>query len=146
MSTYDIYADRIAITDLAIDYTWSLDQHEFERLRNIFQPDATFNIAGVPFVGIESIIAKISASLSPLDDSQHLISNHQITVNGDTATARCYLQAQHVRRAAEGGPNFIFAGRYEDDLVRTPEGWRIAKRSLIHMWTEGNPAVTRPKK
>ncbi len=146
MSTYDTFADRMAITDLTISYTWALDQHEFERLREVFLPDATFNVAGVPLSGIDAIIEKVSGSLSPLDDSQHIISNHQIRIDGDTATSRCYLQAQHVRNAADGGPNYIFAGRYEDELVRTSDGWRIAKRSLVHMWTEGNPAVTRPKK
>ncbi len=146
MSTYDAFADRMAITDLTIEYTWALDRREFDRLHNVFLPDATFNVAGLPLTGIDAIIGKVSGSLNPLDDSQHLISNHQIQVDGDRATSRCYLQAQHVRKAAEGGPNFIFAGRYEDDLVRTAVGWRIAKRSLIQMWTEGNPAVTRPKK
>jgi SnoaL-like domain len=146
MSTYDMFADRLAITDLTITYTWALDQRNFEQLREVFLPNAVFDIAGVPFAGIDAIITKVSESLTPLDDSQHIISNHQITIDGDTGTCRCYLQAQHVRRAAEGGPNFIFAGRYEDEVVRTAEGWRIAKRHLVHMWTEGNPAVTRPKK
>jgi 3-phenylpropionate/cinnamic acid dioxygenase small subunit len=78
-----------------------------------------------------------------MDETQHLISNHQINVQGDTATCRCYLQAQHVRKAAHGGPNFIIAGRYEDQLTRTSEGWRISFRRLVVMWTDGNPAVSR---
>ena len=53
------------------------------------------------------------------------------TVDGDTATHRCYLQAQHIRAAAIGGPNYIVAGRYEDRFVRTDAGWRIAHRTLI---------------
>jgi ketosteroid isomerase-like protein len=140
----DQLLDRLAITDVTIEYCWALDQNDFERLRNVFLPDAIFDIAGTPHHGLDAIMARVSAALTPLDDSQHLISNHQIVIDGDRATSRCYLQAQHVRKAAEGGPNFIFAGRYEDELVRTPEGWRISHRTLAPMWTEGNPAVTRP--
>jgi hypothetical protein len=48
-----------------------------------------------------------------------------------------------VRKAAEGDPNFIIAGRYEDELARTPDGWRIVFRKLTVMWTSGNPGVAR---
>jgi hypothetical protein len=48
-----------------------------------------------------------------------------------------------VRAAAEGGDNFIVGGYYEDRVVRTPDGWRIAHRLMQQTWTEGNPAVTK---
>ena len=95
-------------------------------------------------MGIESIIERISTALDPLDASQHLMGNHLVVVSGDRATCRCYLQAQHVRHGAPGGSNYIVAGRYEDDLVRTPEGWRIRRRVLVVTWTDGNVAVVRP--
>jgi SnoaL-like domain len=138
------FDDRIAITDLTIDYCWTLDLKNFENLRNIFLPDASFDVGGTVFSGINNIIGKVSSALTMMDESQHLISNHQIRVDGDTATSRCYLQAQHVREAAVGGKNFIIAGRYEDTLRRTPDGWRIAYRSLVRTWWEGNPQVARP--
>jgi SnoaL-like domain len=135
--------DRTAIADLTIDYCWSLDLQDFDRLRHIFLPDASFDVGGTVHVGIDAIIAKVSAALTPMDASHHLISNHQIRVDGDSATSRCYLQAQHVREAAVGGKNFIIAGRYEDTLTRTPDGWRIAYRTLVRTWWEGNPEVAR---
>ncbi len=141
MST--IIDDRTAITDLTIDYCWTLDLRQFEHLREIFLPDGSFDVGGTVFSGIDAIIGKISSALNPMDESHHLISNHQIRVDGDSATSRCYLQAQHVRKAAVGGKNFIIAGRYEDRLRRTPDGWRIEYRTLLRTWTEGNPDVAR---
>ena len=94
--------------------------------------------------GVESIIGRIEKALRLLDASQHLIGNHQVVVDGDTATCRCYLQAQHVRAAAEGGANWIVAGIYADDFVRTAEGWRIRHRALTVLWTDGNSRVVRP--
>ena len=32
-------------------------------------------------------------------------------------------------------------GVYEDKLVRTAQGWRIADRRLTNLWTTGDPAV-----
>jgi len=133
-------ADERAVIDVTVAYTWALDGKDFEALRDVFLPDATAEL-GRHLEGIDAIIERIAGALGPLDDSQHLIGNHQVRLDGDQATCRCYLQAQHVRAAAEGGPNFIIAGRYEDRLRRTPAGWRIAHRSLIPMWRDGNPAV-----
>ena len=42
-----------------------------------------------------------------------------------------------------GGDQYIVAGRYEDRYVRTDEGWRIAERELVVMWTAGNRDVVR---
>lgn len=142
MSTYDLLADRQAIVDLTVSYCWSIDYHDFERLREVFLPDATAKL-GDERVGIDSIIERITAALTPLDGSQHIVANHQVRVDRDAATCRCYFHAQHVRRAAEGGTNYIIAGQYEDDLVRTSQGWRIKRRVLVPTWSDGNPAVVR---
>ena len=134
--------DRQSIVDLTIRYTWALDGRQWDDLDEVFLPDATAHLTE-DLVGREAIKARIRRALEPLDASQHVIANHQVVVHGDRASCRCYLQAQHVRQAAHGSPNFIVAGRYEDQLVRTAHGWRIAHRALVIMWTDGNPAVAR---
>lgn len=136
--------DERAIINVTIAYCWAIDNRQWDVLRDqVFGPDATA-LLGSELSGIESIVARIDAALNVLDSSQHMVSNHQITIDGDTATARCYLQAQHVRKGAEGGPNYIVAGIYADTLVRTDRGWRIKRRDLNVLWTEGNTKVVRP--
>ena len=136
-------ADREDIIDLAVRYAWALDTKNVDGLREVFTPDATAMLRGVECSGVDQIIARIGGSILRLDCTQHFISNHQVVVDGDTATHRCQLQSQHVRAAAEGGHNFIVGGYYEDRVVRTPDGWRIAHRLMQQTWTEGNPAVTK---
>ena len=137
--------DERDITSVAVAYTWALDQHRWDDLRDVFAADATATLGNPdPLVGIDAIIGRIRAALEPLDDSQHLVGNHQVTIDGDTATHRCYLHAQHIRHVANGDPHYIVAGRYEDDLARVSDGWRIIHRNLHVMWTDGNPAVVRP--
>ena len=48
------------------------------------------------------IIARIGGAILRLDHTQHLISNHLVTVDGDTGTHRCQLQSQHVRAGVRG--------------------------------------------
>jgi len=133
--------DRAAIIDLLVDYTYAIDGRDWQALRSVFLPDASFDMGVEVVQGVEAIIDRISGILIPLDASQHLVSNHQVRVQDDTATCRTYLHAQHVRKEAPGGRHYVIAGRYEDDLVRTEAGWRISHRRLVVVWREGNPAV-----
>jgi hypothetical protein len=137
-----LLVDRAAITDVTIRYCWALDTKDWAVLDTVFTEDANGDLLE-DVVGRVAIKKRVETALSHMDETQHLISNHQIVVQGDTATCRCYLQAQHVRKAAHGGPNFIIAGRYEDELKRTADGWRITFRRLVVMWTDGNPGVSR---
>lgn len=134
--------DRQDIVDLTIAYTFALDTKAWDELDDVFVPDATAHLTE-ELAGRDAIKARVRRALENLDISQHLVGNHQIRIDGDRATGRCYLQAQHVREAAPGPPNFIVAGRYDDRYVRTSGGWRIERRELSIMWTEGNPAVAR---
>ena len=136
-------ADREDIIDLAVRYTWALDTKNVDELRDVFVPDATATLRGVECNGVDEIIARIGGAILRLDRTQHLVGNHQVTVDGDTGTHRCHLQSQHVREGVEGGANFIVGGYYEDRVVRTPDGWRIAHRLMQQTWSEGNPDVTK---
>lgn len=139
----DRQTDRAAIIQLTIDYCWALDTNEWDDLRQVFLPDAVTDLGAGGQNGIEEIIQRVSSALGPLDDSQHMVSTHQISFGPgpDDATGRCYLQAQHIRRAAVGGSLYTVGARYEDRYVRTDDGWRIAERTIVSMWTEGNRRV-----
>lgn len=133
--------DERDIIGVAVRYCWALDERAFERLDDVFLPDATADLAAPRIEGRDAIAKRCSDALTPLDSSQHLVGSHQVSVDGNRATHRCYLHAQHTRYKVEGGENYVIGGRYEDDLVRTTEGWRIAHRTLTVIWTEGNRAV-----
>ena len=133
-------SDEQAIIDLAIAYTWALDTKQLDELRSVFAATPRPTSTGW------SAMAWTPSSpafgpLGRLDATQHLVGNHQVVVDGDTATHRCHLQSQHVKRGTEGGDNFLIGGTYDDRLVRTPDGWRITHRTMTAVWTDGNPAV-----
>ena len=139
------YEDRADIIDITHRYCWALDRNQWHELDDVFLVDATAQLGGHTCADREQIKQVCSNALGKLDDSQHIVATHQVAIDGDTATSRCYLHAQHIRRDAPDGPHYIVAGRYEDDLVRTTDGWRIKHRTLTVMWTEGSTAVVRPE-
>ena len=138
--------EKQKIVDLTIAYTWIIDHGPRERLREIFTENAVFIIDTRHLNGIDEIRGKIERTLGGLSSSQHIVSNHQVSIDGDTASSRCYLHAQHTLTGTEGGDNYVMAGRYIDKLVRVDSEWRIAERQLMLDWTEGNNQVLARKK
>jgi len=134
--------DTLEIQGVLNRYASSLDTRDWGRLATCFTRDAVGDYGALGrHDGYAAIEGLIKGVLTKLDVSQHFISNHEIDLAGDTAKTRCYLQAQHVRRNTEGGDNYLVAGLYLDDWVRTPDGWKISERQLQMTWFEGNPAV-----
>ena len=133
--------DQAEIIQLTVDYCWALDTGAWDDLRRVFTPDAATDLGAGGQNGIDEIIGRVSSALAPLDDSQHMVTNHQIRIDGDEATGRCYLQAQHIRAGTEGGSTYTVGARYEDRYLRTADGWRIAARTIVPMWTAGNRRV-----
>lgn len=135
--------DRVEIVDLLNRYAMALDDRDWQRLATCFTPDA-IAVYG-PVLGRQEGFAAIErvcrGALEPLDSSHHIISNHEIAIDRDTARTRCYLHAQHTKAGTEGGDNFTIGGAYIDELVRTDGGWRIRRRELRILWQEGNPRV-----
>jgi len=138
--------DKQKIIDLTIAYTWIIDRGPRENLNEIFTDDAVFIIDVRRLNGLDEILGKIERTLGGLSASQHLISNHQVLIDGDNATCSCYLHAQHTLHGTEGGDNYVMAGRYVDKLIRVGTEWRIVERELILDWVEGNPKVLARKK
>jgi SnoaL-like domain len=138
----DQLADRREIDDLLYRYAQALDDRDWDLLREgVFIADAIAEFPDGSARGIDEIVILMEGALTGLDCSQHIITNPLAQVTGRVATARCYLQAQHVFIGAPGGDHFIVAGTYNDELERTPRGWRIARRVLTASWIAGNPGV-----
>lgn len=78
------------------------------------------------------------------DATQHVMTNHLVTVQGDTAQALTYGAWRLIRHAAGDPPVWDGTGWYDDGLVRTGEGWRIAKRVCKVVFWTGNPRVQSP--
>jgi 3-phenylpropionate/cinnamic acid dioxygenase small subunit len=130
--------DHHDIVDVTVAYCYALDEKRFDDLASVFTDDAIVDYGTAVCVGVDAVIDKVSTSVAHLDATTHLVSNHRVAVDGDRATCSCYLISQHVRKGTLGGDHYMIAGRYDDELVRTPDGWRISSRRLTRVWSEGN--------
>lgn len=123
-------------------YASALDQKDWALLATCFVPEASAHYAMIgELKGYQAIEEVCRHALKPMSQTQHLIGNVDIVISGDSARSTCYLHAQHVRPDTPGGDMNIIAGKYNDELVRSPDGWRIRHRSLEVWWTFGNLAI-----
>ncbi len=131
--------DYEQIRAVTVLYAKSLDRRDYAALRNVFTPDAVGVYGGKTYNGIDEITGLMVHALTQCAATQHLLGAQDIQVDGDRATASTYLQAIHigVNKGFEGRM-MTFYGEYVDRLVRTQDGWRIARRELRQMHIDGD--------
>lgn len=140
MSDLDICEER-EIIGVALRYARSIDTKNFDLFMSCFTKDALF---GLPKLRMNPEM-KLELALPFLDSlfgaTQHVTTNFEVTVNGDSAAMRSLYIATHVWREQVSDPLFVMGGHYEDKLVRTDDGWRIHDRLLVNAWFTGDRAA-----
>jgi hypothetical protein len=134
-------ADILEIQQILARYVIALDSRAPQLLLACFTEDAQLSLGGVAISNITEYAKLCETALPALDATHHHLSLPAIQVEGDRAWARCYFTAQHVKNSLAPDHSLLIAGWYDDELVRTPAGWRIAKRTGTPSWISGNTAV-----
>ena len=78
-------------------------------------------------------MAQIRTGFYGFKATHHAITNHRVTVDGDTAHVRAHIRAEHWLSPELAGdePNcWLVVGFYDDDAIRTPDGWRLQRVKL----------------
>ena len=117
--------DRQDISDLLVRYAAGIDRHDWLLFRTVFTADCQLDYGEIgAWNGVDAVTEFMQLSHQEVQ-TLHRMSNQAITVNGDTAVARTYVDMVMVGVGASG-VNAI--GYYDDEIVRTDDGWRIASR------------------
>jgi SnoaL-like domain len=139
--------DNAEIVELLNLYGLALDAHRWDLFDLVFTDDvvAEFGPAGAAWTGLADFKQSFAGFHQTLDSHQHTMMGQVVKVEGDQAYAFSYGNWLLVRHTAEGGPTWQGTGWYDDTLVCTEAGWRIAHRVCrLVAWT-GNPAVPQPE-
>jgi SnoaL-like domain len=136
------HSDVVAITQLVNLYGLAVDSQQWHLFDSIFTSgvDADYG-ASSHWTSLDQFKSDFAAFHDPFDSTQHTMSTHVVHVDGDRAHSFCNGGWRLVREAADGGPVWDGTGWYDDTLVRTLGGWRIARRVCRITWWTGNPSV-----
>ena len=116
-------ADRAEIHDVVVRYGWAIDTKDWALLDTCFTDDAEVDYSSNPAARPDRTarcgLAQKMMSAFPV--TQHLMSNIEVALDGDHATARTMVVNPQGAATREGPLHFFYVGgRYDDDFVRTP--------------------------
>ena len=72
------------------------------------------------------------------DATQHLVTNHLVTVDGDAAVCTAGFLATHRLANPLASPLWTLGGTWRLDLRRTGAGWRIRGVVMTAVWADSN--------
>jgi hypothetical protein len=122
-----------------------IDAKDFDRLTEVFTTDAVQDYRSTLgpdaiMHGTEPLIAGAHIHMgegSNCGTTHHNVVNFRIYVKGDTAKAKVHYYAVHQGIGKYPGALYSMWGEYDDDLIRTPAGWRVKNRYYRCFMTEG---------
>jgi ketosteroid isomerase-like protein len=141
MERHDHERDVRELTELTYRYAYALDGRDWKAMAELFTEDCEFDYGLGPehvMRGRDTFIEASAAALEAMDATHHMFTNHLFEIDGDTATGRWYMHAQHMKLGEPGGALHTLGGIYEDEFVRTPDGWKTSRRSYRAIWGRGN--------
>src|SRR5690606_717342 len=129
------FEDYFEIQQLIARYGHVIDA-AIDQLDTVFTPDCIYDMTGSGGPGVNGIAGILTAiigspvapSRSQLEQQRPALSHH--TTNIEIIAERdgkAEVRSKYFRLAPQG----VAIGQYRDLLVRTPVGWRIARRDVI---------------
>lgn len=138
-------ADREDIIEVLNLYGLAMDTRRWDLFDRIFTPDCDVDYGQTScWQNLEQFKTDFGTFHELFDATQHVMTNHLVRVDGDKAATHTYGNWRLIRYASGEPPVWDGTGYYDDQLVRTAEGWRIAKRKCSVIYWTGNSRVQTP--
>lgn len=126
--------DELEIRNLLARSAQASDDGELDDYIACMHEDAVWGGAGFPerrghAAILEGAVGRRADGMAgPGSHTRHLISTSRIDVQGDTATARSiFLFYGNTHET----PELRLMGVWEDEFLRTDEGWKLSRRTIV---------------
>jgi 3-phenylpropionate/cinnamic acid dioxygenase small subunit len=124
--------DRQDISDLLVRYATGIDRRDWPLFRTVFTDDCELDYGEIgTWQGVDAVTDFMDTTHAMAGNTLHRLTNQAITLNGDTASARTYVDAVIMFGDNQSGVNAW--GFYDDEIVRAADGWRIARRRFTQV-------------
>ena len=123
-------ADKEQIAEVLIRYATGIDFKDWALLRTCWTEDVDVDYGEVGrYSGADAITGLMEQLHGAMGPTYHRLTNFAIAVDGDRATARCYVHAV-LQAVPDDAASWVEAlGHYDDEFLRTSDGWRISRRT-----------------
>ena len=125
-------SDDAAIRNVVARLAILADGGDLEEYVDLFTDDARWDMPGGELQGRENLLAgaierRAAGTVGPGSNTRHVITTQAVAVDADEAASDSYFQFW-VNTATE--PSIALFGTYQDRLVRTNNGWKLAHRTI----------------
>jgi ketosteroid isomerase-like protein len=133
--------DRADVTDTLYRYASTIDRFDVAGLRRLLADDLVAQYGNAdPVTGGEAVAEWIGAAIAEVVWQHHFLSVYHVDVEGDRATALVYHTSHQVFEADPDAAKLL-VGRYDVELRREVDGWKISRLRLDLLWGEARVDV-----
>lgn len=129
---------RQDVADVLLQYATGIDRRDWTAFRRCFTEDCEADYGDI---GMWHSADEITTWMREVHDqcghTMHRITNQVVEPNGTGVTARSYVDALVLGPDNQTGARS--AGFYDDELVITVDGWRIARRRFTMVLLQSVP-------
>lgn len=136
-------ADIVELNQLAFRYATAVDACDVAGLQRVFHPEGRLRSyqpdAEHPFAdlrGSDQLAAVPDAMRGMYRATMHMMTNHLVEVDGDTASGEVLCVARHLTRDEADPVSINVLIRYVDRYVRHAGRWLILDRQIRFLWSE----------
>jgi hypothetical protein len=128
--------DRELIKDLYRRYAYGVDSIDFDIVRSVFHPDC--RVIGTAEEGdLDVYLAGIEEALHQWDATMHFVGNQYIEINGDEGHVESWVVGYHMEAPESPLQHLVLGLRYQDEVIRVAEDWKIIRRETAKQWHTG---------
>jgi hypothetical protein len=114
----------------------------WEAFRSLFADQVEFDYSSIGEVAgtlqPEAIANTARQDLGGFQATQHVITNHTVEIQNNTATCYAHVRAMHFLPNDQGEPLLEMGGYYTAGLILTNSDWKIKSWKFTVLWSQGN--------
>ena len=128
--------DRELIRELPQRYALGIDTDNWTEVAAVFHPDCRVD-GTVQSAPIDEYLKALEPGVKQYHATLHFMGNQYVSVDGDRGHVETYAVAYHIEAEDSELPDLTMGVRYQDDVVRDGDGWKIAFRHVVKQWHRG---------
>ena len=135
-------ADRLAIIELLNQFGMAIDLRDWESFHSLFTEEVEFDYSSIDEIAgtlqADEIANTARNDLGGFQTTQHVITNHLLEIENNTATCKAHVRAMHFLLNEEKEPLLETGGYYTAELVRIDSNWKIQSWRFTILWSKGD--------
>ncbi len=128
--------DRALIEDLYDRYAYGVDSVDMALVRSVFHPECV--VVGTMEEGtLDDYLEGLEEGLLMYDATMHFKGNQYVELDGDRAFVETWVVGYHMEAPGSPIDHLRLGLRYQDDVIRVGDDWKIIRREAALQWHTG---------